>query len=254
MKRCSRSSTPTSAVSKVGLSVSTLSFRVDSEYWLTEHKITAAQLTAAMAAMPSYDSFFSFYRRSVRGIHGTAIFTKRSVTVPLKAEEGLSSTLIPTTTTERIGGYPSISDIDITLDEMQNIDLEGRTTVCDFGMFVLINVYCPCPVADDAQRTKDKNQFNMVLNERARSLIRAGRQVIVVGDLNISHSGLNTEEEDKTAKRGRWSGYAPEQWLAEFVGSDGVMIDITRKFHPTRLAMNTCSSHFFLCETAADAL
>ena len=193
-----------------------------------------------MACIPTYDSFFSVHRPA-KGIHGTAIFTKRSVTVPLKAEEGLSSTLIPPTTTERIGGYPSIADIDLTLDEMKNLDLEGRTTVCDFGMFVLINLYCPCPTGED-QRTIYKDQFDMMIDERVRSLIRSGRQVIVVGDLNISHSGLNSDEEDRKNQRGRYSDYAPEKWLAEFVGADGVVIDITRKFHPTRLEMNTCSS------------
>lgn len=93
--------------------------------------------------MSSFDSFFSFYNRTAKGIHGTAIFTKRESVVPIKAEEGLSSELLPSSgdAAERIGGYPLSSDLDLELHAMRDLDAEGRTTVCDFGMFVLINLY-----------------------------------------------------------------------------------------------------------------
>lgn len=95
-----------------------------------------------LACMTDYDSFFSFFRRSVKGIHGTAIFTKRSTCVPLNAEEGISSALVPAAvpTLKRIGGYPMSSDDDLSFSEMKDLDLEGRTTVCDLGLFVLINL------------------------------------------------------------------------------------------------------------------
>lgn len=95
-----------------------------------------------MACMNAYDSFFSFYRRSVRGIHGTAIFTKRDVVVPVKAEEGIASSLIPSTmaVSDRIGGYPLSSEADLDYNAMKDLDSEGRTTVVDTGMFVLINL------------------------------------------------------------------------------------------------------------------
>jgi AP endonuclease-2 len=109
---------------------------------LSETKITRAQMDQSLACMKTYDSFFSFYRRTVKGIHGTAIFTKRATCIPLKAEEGIGSSLVPAavTMTERIGGYPISSDVDLSFSEMKDLDAEGRTTVCDFGMFVLINL------------------------------------------------------------------------------------------------------------------
>lgn len=95
-----------------------------------------------MACMNKFETFISFYSRAVKGVHGTAIFTKNEVTVPVKAEEGIGSCLLPATLAEedRIGGYPLGSDVDLNYNEMKDLDAEGRTTVCDFGLFVLINL------------------------------------------------------------------------------------------------------------------
>lgn len=159
--------------------------------------------------MTAFDSFFSFYRKSVKGVHGTAIFTKRDVVVPAKAEEGIGSSLLPSTmpVDERIGGYPLSSDADLDYNTMKDLDSEGRTTVIDTGMFVLINLcaldcllppplyllklvslisprsrsYCPNETNSD--RLEFKLNFNKMVDRRVRGLIRAGRQVIVVGDL-----------------------------------------------------------------------
>lgn len=97
----------------------------------------------SLACMENYDSFFSYFqRRKARGIHGTAIITKRASCVPLKAEEGLSNCLVSSDLTdkERIGGYPTVEETDLDYATMKDLDLEGRTTVCDFGLFVLINL------------------------------------------------------------------------------------------------------------------
>lgn len=93
--------------------------------------------------MPTYDSFFSYYRRTPpKGIHGTAIFTKRATLVPVKAEEGIGASLVSANEdpSERIGGYPLSSEVDLSVGDMKDLDLEGRTTVCDVGMFVIINL------------------------------------------------------------------------------------------------------------------
>jgi AP endonuclease 2 len=104
----------------------------------------------SLAVMEDFEGFFSFFARSVKGIHGTAILTKSEATVPLKAEEGLATSLLPAalTESERIGGYPLGSDVDLTFDEMKDLDAEGRTTVCDFGLFVLINLRVRCQLLD----------------------------------------------------------------------------------------------------------
>lgn len=124
-----------------------------------ETKITRAQIEKGMACMSAFDSFFSFYRKSVKGVHGTAIFTKRDVVVPVKAEEGIGSSLLPTTmpVDERIGGYPLSSDADLDYNTMKDLDSEGRTTVIDTGMFVLINL-CVCSSLSLAVRSPSSSR------------------------------------------------------------------------------------------------
>lgn len=112
-------------------------------YSSPETKITRAQLDKTLACPINFDAFFSFFQDGgPRGIHGTAIFTKRKTCIPVKAEEGIGAALVPAalTTTERIGGYPEEADVDLSFAEMKQLDVEGRTTVCDFGLFVLINL------------------------------------------------------------------------------------------------------------------
>ncbi|KAI5480025.1 AP endonuclease 2 [Pseudohyphozyma bogoriensis] len=213
---------------------------------IQETKITRERLDKSMAVMSNYDCFYSFFRsKPARGIHGTAIFSKRDVAVPVKAEEGLGASLLPTALPleERIGGYPNSWDLDITEEEMNVLDREGRTTVCDFGMFVLINLYCPNETNED--RLVFKNNFNDMVDRRVRALIKAGREVIVVGDLNICTTKLDSAEAaESTIPRApgvpEWADHRPRKWLRDFVGPDGPMIDITRKYHPHRKGMYTC--------------
>lgn len=194
--------------------------------------------------MDGYDSFFSCYRRSVKAIHGTSIHTKRSVTVPVKAEEGLSSLLLPSTTLprDRIGSYPLSSDLELG-HEMKELDSEGRTTVCDFGLFVLINLYCPHYnlTKSTPDRLPFKEDFMRLVDCRTRNLIRAGREVVLVGDLNLKHPGIDTEEMDRENKAGKYSHKSWVRWFAGMVGEGGLMIDVMRRFHPTRTEnMITC--------------
>ncbi|TNY23190.1 Endonuclease/exonuclease/phosphatase [Rhodotorula diobovata] len=210
---------------------------------IQETKITRAQIDKGMACMSAYDSFFSFYRKSVKGVHGTAIFTKRDVVVPRKAEEGIGSSLLPTTVPvdERIGGYPLSSDADLDYNTMKDLDAEGRTTVIDTGMFVLINLYCPNETNSD--RLEFKLNFNRMVDRRVRGLVRAGREVIVVGDLNICASDLDTAEPEKRARESgleAFTDHPARRWLNDFTGENGVMIDITRRLHPERTGMFTC--------------
>jgi AP endonuclease-2 len=44
------------------------------------------------------------------------------------------------TASERVGGYPMSSDVDLDYGQMKDLDAEGRTTIIDTGMFVLINL------------------------------------------------------------------------------------------------------------------
>lgn len=125
-----------------------------------------------------------------------------------------------------------------------------------------------CPALTNEDRLPFKNDFNAMVDRRVRNLIKAGREVIVVGDLvrslfdqcgilcgnpadltfpslkNICASDLDTVEPTKRAMDqglANFTDFPPRAWLRDFVGSGGPMIDITRKLHPNRLGMFTCA-------------
>ncbi|GAA5850799.1 hypothetical protein JCM5353_001886 [Sporobolomyces roseus] len=147
------------------------------------------------------------------------------------------------TGSKRRGGYPSSSDVDLDYNAMKDLDAEGRTTVIDVGMFVLINLYCP--YERNGERLIFKSSFNAMVDRRVRGLIKEGREVTVVGDLNICASNLDTAEPDQRAKtRGleEFTDHPPRKWLKEFTGPNGTMVDTTRDQHPDRKGMFTCWS------------
>ncbi|KAK4050483.1 Class II abasic (AP) endonuclease [Microbotryomycetes sp. JL221] len=210
---------------------------------MPETKITRAQMEKSMAVMKDWECFYSYFSRYVRGIHGTATFTKSSSTVPIKVEEGLGTSLLPVTLGEkdRIGGYPLTSQTELTFAEMKDLDSEGRSVICDFGLFVLFNLYCPNETNEE--RLIFKNYYDNMLDARVRNLIAAGREVIVTGDINICASDLDTAEPDRRAtEKGlpRFMEHPPRKWLENWVGPNGPMIDVTRTFFPNRKGMFTC--------------
>ncbi|PSR70675.1 hypothetical protein PHLCEN_2v13448 [Hermanssonia centrifuga] len=165
---------------------------------IIQMKSSRVALPRDVALPGEYASFFSF--PIVKGGYsGVAVYTKSPEAVPLKAEEGLSGKLqpkIPLTSDERISpSYPSVHDIIAYPDEEENVpvsfdhlDSEGRGLVLDFGLFVLINVYCPNETSD--ARLSFKMNYHLMLQERVRNFIEEGREVIVLGDINTYPENL----------------------------------------------------------------
>lgn len=123
--------------------------------------------------------------------------------MPLKAEEGLTGLAqqrpaVLLSEDERIGPYPLFSTLELvdnppspnggtpggTFDPL-SLDLEGRCVMLDLGLFVLVNVYCPNET--NADRLPYKLNFLRVLEARVRHLTSEGREVVVVGDVNVVH-------------------------------------------------------------------
>ena len=220
--------------------------------------------------MPSsYDSFFSFPVRKT-GYSGVATYTRRSVLVPNKAEEGLTGFIQPNpplTAEERIsinGGYPSESTLQLVDDladeeefDFKDLESEGRAVVVDVGLFVLINVYCPNTGTGTDERAKYKKYYHKLLEARVDALIKEGREVMVVGDLNACAAVQDHCEgsllvapglaDGPQGEEGFWGvdrrGYIRD-WLMDVEGSGGCMVDIVRRFWPTRTGMYTCMYFF----------
>ncbi|KAF8799986.1 DNase I-like protein [Phlegmacium glaucopus] len=228
-----------------------------------EVKSSRQALPKPVALPPSYDSFFSFPVRKA-GYSGVATYTRRSTLVPNKAEEGLTGLIQPKpplATEERIsknGNYPSSNLVDdLTDDEeefdFKDLDSEGRAVVVDVGLFVLINVYCPNTGTGTDEREIFKKNYHKVLEARVDALIKEGREVMVVGDLNACAAVQDHCEGSLLVARGLAEGLHGEEgfwgadrrgyirdWLIDAGGTGGCMVDIVRRFWPTRKGMYTC--------------
>ncbi|KAK7056384.1 Class II abasic (AP) endonuclease [Paramarasmius palmivorus] len=253
-----------------------------------EVKSTRAALPKGVAVPPSYDSFFSFPIQKT-GYSGVATYTRSSTTVPLKAEEGLSYSFNcsqqikpPLTPSERVSSPQCYPDSRVTVvspdagpsdneeehrkggrleltTELKSLDAEGRVLTLDFGMFVLINVYCPNDGSEE--RSPFKIDFHRVLEARIRALIEdEGREVVLVGDLNACAAMIDHCEGHVIVKRGIaegkngeewfWEEKDGRQWLRDLLiweegcgrqtKGQGCLVDIVRKFHPDRKGMYTC--------------
>ncbi|RXW21150.1 hypothetical protein EST38_g4701 [Candolleomyces aberdarensis] len=168
-------------------------------------KTSRKLLTRPVALPPSFDSFFSFPTHKT-GYSGVATYTRKHgpCCVPLKAEEGLTGLLQPKPTLgreERVSpsseAYPppplrlsSLSGVDGDPEEddaeidYKLLDSEGRSLTLDFGLFVLINTYCPNSDSSE-NRALFKKQYHALLSSRIHTLIHEEkREVILLGDLN----------------------------------------------------------------------
>jgi AP endonuclease 2 len=199
-----------------------------------------------------------------------ATYTRRSTLVPNKAEEGLTGLIQPKpplTTEERISkdeSYPSDSTLSLINDladeeelDLKDLDSEGRAVVVDVGLFVLINVYCPNISTGSDEREKFKKNYHRILEARVDALIKEGREVMVVGDLNACAAVQDHCEGSLLVAKGLAEGLQGEEgfwgaiprgyirnWLMDDEGTGGCMVDIVRRFWPTRKGMYTCMYFF----------
>ncbi|KAJ3518406.1 hypothetical protein NMY22_g13694 [Coprinellus aureogranulatus] len=240
-----------------------------------ELKTSRKLLTRDTASPASFDAFISL-PTSKTGYSGVGTYTRRSSVVPLKAEEGLTGLIQPKpplSEEERVSradAYPAHSDVyppspsphsmgdeygeqESAEDEeeitLADLDSEGRTLILDFGLFVLINTYCPNDPGTP-HRLSYKHAYHRLLSARVHALIhREHRQVIVVGDLNACAAVIDHCEGDLMVKRGLAEGREGEEgfwgkgyrrWLRDWVGEGGEMVDVVRKFWPGRKGMYTC--------------
>lgn len=209
------------------------------------------------------------YLQLPAGYSGVGIYTRNATCAPIHAEEGLLGVLTPPSSTteyrhlpdaEHIGGYPTITQIADIAENVQLsidatlLDSEGRCVCLEFPAFVLFGVYSPAN--SNGQRDDFRLAFLSVLDCRIRNLIKMGKRVVLVGDLNVSRAELDTAS---AAEDIRKAGLTHEDYIStpnrrifnqliiggEVVGSrdagreDALLLDVIREFHPNRAGMYT---------------
>jgi AP endonuclease-2 len=204
-----------------------------------------------LAIVPGYDAYFSS-SRGKGGYAGVVTYVKTSVIRPVAAEEGISGILdeVPANAKSKdvmtTGIGPSIIS-EFTTEELLEIDSEGRCVILDFEIFVLFNVYC---VHESSQeRLPYKLKFYNILQRRAEALLNSGREVIIVGDLNVTHKEIDHCDPQKSIKEHgleSFGNHPARKWLDSWVSPNGPMIDLCRKFHPDEGGLFTCKYYRLL--------
>jgi AP endonuclease-2 len=228
---------------------------------MQELKIQRKDLRDDMVLLDGWDCFFSLPKHK-KGYSGVGIYTRNATCAPIRAEEGLLGVL-PSSSgmafrdldeQESIGGYPSEKQImEIGVDPLA-LDAEGRCVVLEFPAFVLFGVYSPAN--SNGLRDDFRYGFICALDCRIRNLIRQGKNVVLVGDLNVSRNEMDTASAVEDLRR---EGLTHEDYVStpnrrifnqliiggDVVGErdegreDGVLWDTTRAFHPDRRGMYT---------------
>jgi len=211
---------------------------------MQEVKIQRKDITLDMVEIPGWNVFFSL-PRARKGYSGVAIYTRDSKCMPYKAEEGLTGCL-PSAMPDKspywtpasgnnIDGYLQYAPADAL-----SIDSEGRCILLDFGLFILINVYCPAMT--DEGRQPYRMAFLEAMEKRVRNLHALGRNIILVGDLNIVRDVIDTAEpSDSTSGNLDFKSSASRQLLDRMLlpHEDGILADVCRHLFPERTGMFT---------------
>ncbi|KAM0260917.1 hypothetical protein ACHAQJ_002537 [Trichoderma viride] len=229
---------------------------------MQETKIQRKDLTDDMVLVPGWDVYFSLPKHK-KGYSGVAIYTRNATCAPIRAEEGILGVLCPPRSStqfrnlpkdQQIGGYPRPEQLSGNIDELL-LDSEGRCVILEFPAFVLLGVYSPAN--RDESRAEFRMEFLQALDARVRNLVIEGKQVILVGDLNVSRSDLDSTNVVETLRK---EGLSIEEWMnvpsrrlfnhliyGGTVKGDRdegreqpVLWDLCREFYPTREGMNTC--------------
>ena len=156
---------------------------------------------------------------------------------------------------QHIGGYPSAQQLSRSEVDAVTLDSEGRCVVLEFPAFVLLGVYSPA----NSSGTRDDFRlgFLELLDARIRNLTKAGKRVVLTGDINISREELDTAAAEESMRKNGMSGIeycsTPARRLFNQLLVDGkvfgerdegrdqsILWDTTRGFHPGRKGMFTC--------------
>ncbi|KAG0250084.1 Class II abasic (AP) endonuclease [Mortierella polycephala] len=226
---------------------------------LQETKITRSKLDTDIALVPGYDSYWSFHRTK-SGYSGVVIYVKDHIKL-LATEEGISGVLsgnisvpspkpsngstsitLENSNKKRVGGYPTLEGESTAVHtRFQELDTEGRGLILDFGFFVLFNLYCPNET--DETRLPFKMDYYHLLEARVRELIKEGREVIVMGDMNVVPTELDHCDPGKWKKesgRTEFTDTPPRQWFNSFLAPQGPLTDLYRVFHEGEAGAFTC--------------
>ncbi|KAG1791181.1 Endonuclease/exonuclease/phosphatase [Suillus plorans] len=193
-----------------------------------EMKTSRSGLSRCAALPDDFEAFFSFPQNK-GGYSGVAVYANSRT-----RRVGLSGILQPKptlTSDDRISrSYPCAHEIELMPDEHGStpsdfaaLDAEGRALIVDFGLFVLINFYCPNETSD--ARLPFKINFHVMLQDRVEKLMNEGREVMVVGDINVCATPLDHCDGNLASNTATFYDHPARAWFHRWLSPIGCMTD-----------------------------
>lgn len=163
---------------------------------LQETKAAAEQVPEEIRTLPGYSVFFSSGEK--KGYSGVAVFTRKQ---PLAAHSGLGDA---------------------------RFDSDGRILLVEYPEFLLCNIYFPNGKASP-ERLQYKLAFYEAFLDFTNAQLKAGKQLVVCGDVNTAHQEIDLARPKENSKV---SGFLPEEreWIDRFLASG--FLDSFRLFQP----------------------
>ncbi len=162
---------------------------------LQETKAMKEQLAPELQEIEGYHSYFSSAEK--KGYSGVAIYSKEK---PIEVKHGIG---------------------------IKKFDSEGRFLIVEYENFVLFNIYYPNGKAR-AERLQYKMDFYDAFLKYANKLKKAGKNIVVCGDVNTAHKEIDLARPKQNEKT---SGFLPEEreWIDKFL--DHGYLDTFRMFN-----------------------
>jgi len=109
-----------------------------------------------------------------------------------------------------------------------HLDAEGRLIIADYGDFLFYTGYFPNG-GHDLSRVPYKLEFSEAVLQHAEAQRRAGRSIVICGDVNTAHEEIDLANPKSNQKN---TGFLPEEraWVSRFL--DHGYVDIFRRLNP----------------------
>lgn len=171
---------------------------------LQETRVLPEQLPDELRSPDGYSSFFHSAER--KGYSGVALLTRTAPRSVL------------------LGGLGE-----------PRFDSEGRLIIADYGDFLFYTGYFPNG-GSDLSRVPYKLEFSEAVLQHAEAQRRAGRSIVICGDINTAHREIDLANPRSNQKN---TGFLPEEraWVSRFL--DHGYLDIFRRLYPDRAGAYT---------------
>jgi exodeoxyribonuclease III len=150
---------------------------------LQETKARPEQLDADLTAPEGYSVYWNYPEK--KGYAGVAVYTREK---PQDVKYGLVE-----------GG----------------LDTEGRILIAQYKAFILMNIYFPNGGMGN-KRVPYKMEFYDAFLNYADSLVKAGKKLVICGDVNTAHKEIDLARPKENVKN---TGFLPEEraWMDKLV-------------------------------------